>query len=303
MLKIPTEGRPIKFILKENEVELFIKREDLIHPFISGNKYWKLFYQLNSYVERKEAQPIIITFGGAYSNHIAATSYAAKLLGIASLGIIRGEEISETWQENPTLEFAHSNGMEFHFVSREDYRDKENLKNQFLKKFPDALLVEEGGTSPLAAKGVSHMLGSDTKDFHYLCSAVGTGGTLAGISKYAEENQKVLGFKMVNDSSVESTIYHLSGKNNFHLFEPLDRYGKISDEVITFINEFYDRFEIPLDPIYTGKMVYQLLQLIKNGYFPKGSKVLVFHTGGLQGIAGVNRKLKNQNKTEIKFTK
>ena len=145
------------------------------------------------------------------------------------------------------------------------------------------------------------MLGNATKDFDYLCTAVGTGGTVAGLSKFCEDNQKVIGFKMVNDDSLSEKIFQLSGKNNFALIEASERYGRITDENIRFINWFYETYKIPLEPIYTGKMMMKLLQMIDEGYFPENSKILAFHTGGLQGIDGANLVLKKQNRPIINF--
>ena len=146
------------------------------------------------------------------------------------------------------------------------------------------------------------MLGNDTKDFDYLCTAVGTGGTVAGISRFAEEHQKVIGIKAVKDNSLEKTIQEWSRRNNFELMDADEsRYGKITDENIRFINWFYKEYEIPLDPIYTGKMMQKIFDLAEKDFFPKGSKILTFHTGGLQGIKGANQFLKSKNKALIEF--
>lgn len=300
-MNLPKIQIPITEIPLEGNVKLFLKREDLIHPEISGNKYWKLFYNVKNYLDKNPENPLIITFGGAFSNHISAVSALGKDLKIQTLGIIRGDEISEKWHENPTLNFAHKNGMQFYFVSREKYREKEMLKNQFQQQFPNALIIEEGGTNELAVKGIQNMLGNRTKDFHYLCSAVGTGGTIAGISKYCEDNQRVIGFKMVKDDSLSSKISQLSGKQNFTLIEPEEKYSKISDENIRFINWFFGKYNIPLEPIYTGKMMMKIFEMIEDGFFPENSKILAFHTGGLQGIEGANQMLKKQNRTLIDF--
>lgn len=300
-MQTPKTRIPIVEIPVKKGIHLFLKREDLIHPEISGNKFWKLFYPLKNYLDTKPSEPLLITFGGAFSNHISAVSYAGELYGIKTLGIIRGEELQEKWHGNPTLQFAHKNGMEFCFVSREDYRQKEKISEQLRQEFPQAIIIPEGGTNTSAVAGIENMLGADTKDFYYLCAAVGTGGTLAGISKFCEENQQVIGFKTVKDESLENKIYSLSGKRNFALKEPSERYGKITDETVRFINDFYRKYRIPLDPIYTGKMMKQIFTMIENGEFPEGSRILAFHTGGLQGIEGANQLLKKQNRTLINF--
>jgi 1-aminocyclopropane-1-carboxylate deaminase len=300
LLKLPTEPFPIQEIPIDKNVKIFIKREDLIHPQISGNKYWKLFFTFNNYLEKNPEKPYIITFGGAYSNHISAVSAVGKLSGIPTLGIIRGEELKDKWRDNPTLIFAKNNGMNLQFVTREEYRHKEKLTEFLQQEFPDALIIPEGGTDENAVKGVKMMLNNDTKDFNYLCTAVGTGGTIAGISKYCEDNQKVIGFKVVDDASLENKILELTLKKNFDLIDSyFGGYGKIKDENIRFINDFKEKYGIPLEPIYTGKMMQKVFELIDEGYFPEDSKILCFHTGGLQGIEGANLLLDKQNRNLI----
>ena len=300
MLQIPEHKSPITELKTNFEIRIFIKREDLIHPDISGNKFWKLFFNVNQYLESKPENPLLITFGGAFSNHIASVSAFGKEFGIATIGIIRGNELENNWQENPTLSKASKNGMQFNFVSREDYQDKEKLTEKFSNQYPDALIIPEGGSNKSAVEGIRHMLGNDTKDFDYLCTAVGTGGTVAGISRFAEAGQKVLGIKVVRDDSLEKAIIELGGKNNVELISADEnRYGKISDENVRFINWFYKEYQIPLDPIYTGKLMQTIFELAEKGFFPRGSKILAFHTGGLQGIKGANSFLKSKGRMLI----
>lgn len=299
-MKLPEIHIPIVEIPTGKKVQLFIKREDLIHPQISGNKYWKLFFNVNNYLDRKPDKPYIITFGGAFSNHIAAVSAVGHLAGIPTLGLIRGEELRDKWRDNPTLLFAKRNGMNLQFVTREEYRHKDKLTGFLQNEFPDALIVPEGGTNEDAVAGVKMMLNDETKDFDYLCTAVGTGGTIAGISKYSEDNQNVIGFKVVDDDSLENKIMELTLKKNFSLIDSsFGGYGKIKDENIRFINDFKEKYNIPLEPIYTGKMMQKIFELIEGGFFPEDSKVLCFHTGGLQGIEGANLLLERQNRTLI----
>jgi 1-aminocyclopropane-1-carboxylate deaminase len=301
-MEFPKTILPITEIAVTQNIKLYIKREDLIHPKISGNKYWKLFYNLQQYLSQKPESPSLITFGGAFSNHIAATSALANELKIPSLGIIRGEELEGNWQENPTLKLASQYNMRFQFVTRNAYRDKETITNQLKKDFPTALIIPEGGTNSLAVKGIQYMLNNETKKFDYLCTAVGTGGTISGLSKYAEESQKILGFKVVDDPDLEQNIKKLSGRENFKLFEAhLGRYGIINDDLVRFINEFKEKYHIPLEPIYTGKMMMKIFALIENNYFPENSKILAFHTGGLQGIEGANQMRRKQNKSIIEL--
>lgn len=302
-MDFPKHKIPIQEISLFKGINLVVKREDFIHSEISGNKYWKLFYNIKNYLSNTPQQPMLITFGGAFSNHIAATAALARDLNMPSIGIIRGEELHDKWSDNPTLKKASIDGMKFQFVTRSEYRDKITLTEYFKNQYPEALIIPEGGTNQLAVEGIKHMLDEQTANFDYLCTAVGTGGTIAGLSKFAEEHQKVLGFQVVNDD-IENRIVELSGRRNFALFDALmGGYGKISDDNISFINRIYREYQLPLDPIYTGKMFQQLLILISEGYFEEGSKILAFHTGGLQGIYGANEILKKQGRILINYDK
>lgn len=300
LLKLPEESVPIQEIQIGKKVRLFMKREDLVHPEIPGNKYWKLFFNINQYLEKKPEKPLIITFGGAYSNHISAVSAFGKSAFMPTLGIIRGEELEKKWKDNPTLSAAKRNGMDLKFITREAYRHKEKLTEFLQQEFPDALIIPEGGTNEKAVQGVRMMLNNDTKDFDYLCTAVGTGGTLAGISAFCEENQNVIGYKVVDDSSLEKRISELTPKMNYHLTDAaFGGYGKIIDTNIRFINDFKTKYGISLDPVYTGKMMQKVFEMIGEDYFPAESRILCFHTGGLQGIDGANMLLEKQNRNLI----
>lgn len=300
-MELPLTTTPIVELPISELVHLYLKREDQIDPEISGNKFWKLFYPIKTLLENEAKKPILYTFGGAYSNHIAAFSAMGKRFGFATHGIVRGEELKESWMQNPTLRFAHQNGMEFSFVSREVYREKEQIE-QLVKAFAkNAILIPEGGTSELAIEGFKHVLGAETQSFDYICAPVATGGTLAGLSKYAAPNQKVLGFKVVKDARLEGIIRRLSGRENFELLDAAEAgYGKMSHELIEFLNAFSSQFAVALDPIYMGKMMQSLIRLIEQDYFPKGAKILAIHTGGLQGIAGANQFLESKGRTLIK---
>ena len=299
-MKLLEHKIPIVEIPIESKVRLFIKREDLTHPEISGNKYWKMFYNVKKYLEKEVSERKIITFGGAFSNHIAAASALGNEFGIETLGIIRGNELEDSWQENPTLFSAHQNGMSFRFVTRETYRYKEKMMKELQEEFPEALVIPEGGTNENAVEGIQYMLNDETKEFDYICSAVGTGGTVSGLSKFAQPHQKIIGFKAVKDNSLENRIKNLSKKDNFTLIDASDGgFGKITDENVRFINEFYQYFGIVLEPVYTGKMLRKIFEMIADDYFPANSKILAFHTGGLQGIVGANEMLKKKNRNLI----
>jgi 1-aminocyclopropane-1-carboxylate deaminase len=275
-------------IFEQSGVRLLIKREDQNHPFVSGNKWWKLKYNLEEALKTGEAT--LLTFGGAYSNHIYATAAAANELGLKSIGIIRGEE---TLPLNPTLSFAKACGMQLHYVSREAYRNKAEASfiEQFHNQFGDFYLIPEGGTNELAVKGCTEfaMQLSAEIDFDYLCLPVGTGGTIAGMIEGLDESKKIIGFPVLKGAQfLEEEIRKYTSKKNWKLVYDyhFGGYAKVTNELMEFMNEFEKQFSIPLDPIYTAKMMFGIMDLIKNKFFESGSTILAVHTGGLQGRAG-----------------
>ncbi|MFN3137722.1 MAG: 1-aminocyclopropane-1-carboxylate deaminase/D-cysteine desulfhydrase [Allomuricauda sp.] len=283
-------------LLHEKGVQLYLKREDTIHPLISGNKYRKLKYNL---LEAKaQDQHTLLTFGGAYSNHIAATAYAGHKHGFSTIGVIRGEELETQWQDNPTLRLAHEHGMQFHFVSRSDYRRKnesaflETLREQF----GNVYLLPEGGTNELAVKGCMEILTEADANFDYVCGSVGTGGTLAGLINASQPHQTVLGFPALKGDFLTEEIRTFAQNNRWRLVTDyhFGGYAKVDQQLIVFINRFKQQTGIPLDPIYTGKMLFGIFDLIKKDFFPSGSQILAIHTGGLQGIPGMNAILKKK---------
>ena len=279
-----------------NGISLVIKREDLIHPFVSGNKFRKLKYNLLQ--AKTENQSTLLTFGGAYSNHIAAVAYAGKENGFQTIGVIRGDELADKIASNPTLKFAHECGMQFEFVSREAYRLKtetaflEHLKH----KFGSFYLIPEGGTNDLAVKGCEEILTKEDTVFDYVACAIGTGGTISGIINSALPHQKILGFPALKGDFLQDEIRNFVQNDNWELITDyhFGGYGKVNSDLVDFINRFLEKTKIPLDPIYTGKMVFGVVDLIEKNYFPENSKILLIHTGGLQGIQGMNLKLKNK---------
>jgi 1-aminocyclopropane-1-carboxylate deaminase len=284
-----------------NGITLEIKREDLIHPFVSGNKFRKLKY--NVLQAKAENHSVLLTFGGAFSNHIAAVAYAGKEKGFETIGVIRGDELRDKISENPTLSFAQECGMRFEFVTREAYRHKTEKAfiEQLQAQFGSFYLVPEGGTNDLAVKGCEEILTELDADFDFVCSAVGTGGTISGLINSALPHQKVLGFPALKGDFLQDEIRNFVQNKNWELQTDyhFGGYGKVTTEFIEWINWFYAQTGIPLDPIYTGKMVFGVMDLIQRNYFPPNSKILMIHTGGLQGIAGMNAKLRNQNKPII----
>jgi 1-aminocyclopropane-1-carboxylate deaminase len=277
----------------KNNIQLFIKREDLIHPFISGNKFRKLFYNLSKAKEDNYAT--LLTFGGAYSNHIAAVAYAGKKYGFNTIGIIRGEELVSKVEENSTLKFAQQNGMQFVFESREEFRNRHDVEyiETLRQKFGSFYLIPEGGTNALAVKGCKEILTVNDTEFDYICCCVGTGGTISGIINSSLENQKVIGFPSLKGNFLKEEIQKWVTKDNWELINTyhFGGYAKITGELIEFMNDFFAQTTILLDPVYTGKMMYGIYDLIEKEYFATNSKILAIHSGGLQGIEGMNQKL------------
>lgn len=296
-----SESSNQKITIKNTTVSLYIKREDLLHPLISGNKFRKLKYNLAQ--AKKENKKTLLTFGGAFSNHILAVASAGNEYGFATIGIIRGEELKDKIADNPTLKKAQDLGMEFEFVSRASYREKTSpeFSATLSERFGDFYLIPEGGTNSLAIKGCEEILTEADQKFDYICCSVGTGGTIAGIINCSKGSQQVLGFPALKGDFLREDICKFASKSNWDLITDyhFEGYGKVSEELVRFINEFYQIHKILLDPIYTGKMMFGVLDLIRKDYFPKKSKILVVHTGGLQGIAGINKVLKQKKQLEI----
>lgn len=278
---------------------LVIKREDLLHPFVSGNKFRKLKYNLLQ--ARQQNHHTLLTFGGAFSNHIAAVAAAGKEQNFKTIGIIRGDEIDTKLHENPTLQFAQSCGMQFEFVSREDYRKKStpSFIQQLKEKWGDFYLLPEGGTNLFAVKGCEEILTEADAEFDFICCPVGTGGTISGLINSALTHQKILGFPALKGDFLNEEIRKFAIKENWELISDyhFGGYAKVSSELVDFINRFFVETKIPLDPIYTGKMVFGVIDLMQQHYFPTGSKILMIHTGGIQGIEGMNIQLKNKKST------
>ena len=284
-------------LLKEKGIRLYLKREDTIHPFISGNKYRKLKYNLLE--AKKQGKETLLTFGGAFSNHIAAAAYAGHEQGIKTIGVIRGEELTDKWQSNPTLKLAHKHGMQFHFVTRSAYRLKNDTSfiEDLKEKVGDFYLLPEGGTNDLAVKGCTEILTDADAPFDYICSAVGTGGTLAGLINAAQPHQTVLGFPALKGDFLTEEIRTFVHNDRWRLITDyhFGGYAKVDQQLVSFINLFKQKTGIPLDPIYTGKMLFGIFDLVKQDVFEPGTQILAIHTGGLQGIKGMNLVLKKKN--------
>ncbi|MEQ8926546.1 MAG: pyridoxal-phosphate dependent enzyme [Fulvivirga sp.] len=293
MLKIYQEPITQKIedpLLNEKGVSLFIKREDLIHPYVSGNKWRKLRYNLIEAKERGYSR--LLTFGGAFSNHIYATAAAAKEAGFECIGLIRGEELA-TKPLNKTLSFAKEKGMQLHFVEREVYREKDDPDYLFelIREFGEFYLLPEGGTNKLAVNGCAQILDINTKYYDIICCSVGTGGTLMGLISSAEKQQRVIGFSSLKGNFLENEIqlkmkaFGIKTKVSWQIEDHyhFGGYAKTSKELIDFIINFERKTNILLDQVYTGKMMFGIYDLIRKGNFKQGTKILAIHTGGLQG--------------------
>jgi 1-aminocyclopropane-1-carboxylate deaminase len=294
----PGNMKPTTQVIRwpEKNISFHIRREDLIHPTIPGNKYRKLKYNLLQ--AKSDNQHCLLTFGGAFSNHIAATAAAGKEFGFKTIGMIRGEELSTAIVDNPTLDFARNCGMQLQFISRETYRNKDDYGYiaGLGEKFGPFYLLPEGGTNELAIKGCEEILTGEDFHFDYICVAAGTGGTAGGIIRKSTDNQQVLVFPALKGAFLTKDINTFVGMENWKLISDyhFGGYAKINSELVTFINDFYKTTGIPLDPVYTGKMVFGVMDLARKDYFPEGSKILIIHTGGIQGIKGMNILLKNK---------
>lgn len=298
------ENTPIEKIehpdLDNCMAELWLKRDDLIHPAVSGNKWRKLKY----YVEKAKGREGLVTFGGAYSNHIAATASIGKLMGINTVGIIRGDELHP--KSNKTLQKADAEGMRLLFVTREEYSFKHQLAyhKQIKEEYGDVVIVPEGGAGYEGLVGATEIIkGHD--DFDVFAVSCGTGTTLAGILLALKSHQHVLGFsalkgefmkeeinKLINQYFLDPQIYK-DYENECSILEAyhFGGYAKVNQELVEFMRSFYQYTGIKLDPIYSGKMMFGLFNQLKANKNYRGKKILAIHTGGMQALMGVEEKL------------
>ncbi|WP_460187739.1 1-aminocyclopropane-1-carboxylate deaminase/D-cysteine desulfhydrase [Thiomicrorhabdus hydrogeniphila] len=314
-------------LFDEYNIEVYVKRDDLNHPSIQGNKWHKLKHNLQQAKINKATT--LITFGGAYSNHIAATAYAAKAYGFKSIGIIRGNELADSPEKwSPTLKTAQQNGMEFQFISRQNYRQKESetYLNELRNKYPNSYILPEGGTNELAILGFEDLIADlqqQCPNWTHLFCPVGTGGTLAGLSyftnKLAQTNmpsleqgkdsisplntnisKQVIGIAVLKEAEylnqqITDWLAQLNNKHskrskhhqliNWNLLTQYHDggYAKTSKLGLKNQQDFEKTFGIPLDPVYTSKMIFAFYEQLKMQAFPKNSKIILLHTGGLQG--------------------
>ena len=270
-------------LFDEKGLKVFIKRDDLIHPMISGNKWRKLKYLL------REAQAThLVTFGGAYSNHLLATAAAAARFGFKSTGFVRGEEVN-----NDTLFLCRLHGMNLIFADRESYRDKPALFNKYFADDKEAFFIDEGGASALGAKGCSELVDELTETYDHIFCACGTGTTAAGIINGLTKQGLNTQFHAIpvlkNGDFLKDDINgYLSQPAEFHLHTDyhFGGYAKVTAELIDFIKTFVASTGILIEPIYTGKMLFALFELAEKDHFKPGSRILAIHTGGILGLLG-----------------
>ena len=278
--------------LKQPGVTLAIRREDLLFPELSGNKFRKL--RLNLEAAKNLGYHRLLTFGGALSNHIHATAAAGKLFGFETLGFIRGDELAKS-SLNPTLQDARRAGMQLIFLPRSQYalRNNSDFQERLLRGYGPGYLLPEGGTNALAVAGCTEILQSGDSGYDQICCAVGTGGTLGGLVRASAKHQQVIGYSVLKGAGLKKELQAFIPEGHWQLRQTahFGGYGKVTPELVAFINDFKQKTGIPLDPVYTGKMMLALLEDIRTGRVPAGSRVLAIHTGGLQGIRGMNQQL------------
>ncbi|MFI5220109.1 MAG: 1-aminocyclopropane-1-carboxylate deaminase/D-cysteine desulfhydrase [Bacteroidia bacterium] len=278
-------------LFKEYGITVLVKREDLVHEIAGGNKWRKLKYNLEK--AKHENKNTIVTFGGAWSNHIAATAFAGNEFGFKTIGIIRGEKTNPL---NITLKRAEQNGMKLIFVDRTTYRNKELSLKAALGNYDknNLHIIPEGGSNTEGFKGCCEIVQEIDAEFDFICCPVGTGVTLAGIASSLKEKQKAIGFAVMKkiysfEKIAESFFNHhetitKTDWNNIECFYNyhFGGYAKSNNELNNFVSRFAETNKIEIEPVYTGKMFYGIYDLIKKGFFNRGDVIIAVHTGGLQ---------------------
>lgn len=290
-------------ITRRAGVKLSVLRLDSMHPFVNGNKWFKLKYNLQEAQEQNYIT--ILTFGGAYSNHIFATAAAGKLFNFRTIGVIRGEERLPL---NPTLSFAVNQGMQLVYLNRESYRQKhtEELQQELKQRFGDVFIIPEGGSNLNSVRGCTEIL-ADAEQFDRICLACGTGTTLAGIALSLSQEHTVIGFPVLKNGEflageIENLLsnylisrlpklYHAPAPWQLICDYHFGGYAKVNKKLIMFTEEFQQGESITLDYVYTAKMFYGVMDLLQQGFFPEGDRILLLHTGGLQGNIGIEQRL------------
>lgn len=280
-------ARPIPYqsVALTDRVCVTVKRLDLVHPHISGNKFFKLKHNLQA--AQTQGKTLLISFGGAYSNHIHALAHAARECGLDSIGIIRGQELADK-PLNPTLQDACDLGMQLQFVSREQYRQKHTPQflNALQQRYPHAYIIPEGGSNEAAVVGCEAILSEyDQQHFDVIVCAVGTGGTMAGIVNASEPWQRILGFSALKSEHLSEDIRPWVKQHNWQIFSEtmFGGYGKFNANLWDFIAQM-QQHSLPLEPVYTAKALYRLRECLLSGQLSEHERILFIHTGGLQAM-------------------
>lgn len=273
-------------LFESKKIKFFIKREDLIHNVISGNKYRKLKYNIE---EATKHYNQILSFGGSYSNHLYALSYLGSIRGMKTIGAVRGD------LNTAIIKHCQSNGMKIINLDYSRYRERNNkiYINYLREQEGDFFYLPEGGTNELSVKGCEEILDKNCDCFDYICCAVGTGGTIAGILRSAKKHQKIIGFSVLKkNKNIISNILKYSNNNNFLLNNNYNfgGIGGYNDDLIMFMNNIFKNFKLKLDPIYNSKLFFGIFDLIEKNFFKKKSKILIINTGGLSGLSGFKGK-------------
>lgn len=301
-LRVPSPVKIVKHnLLATSGIQLSAKREDLIHEYVSGNKWRKLKYNLE-YTKANNIKKII-TFGGPFSNHIHATAAACKYYNLESIGLIRGEYDPL----NPTLQFAQSCGMNLEFIDRTSYRQKENSKivQNFLSTQESYYLIPEGGSNDLAYEGLQELSEEiNQSNFDIILVSAGTGGTATGIIKHLNPSKELWIFSSLKSDYLHQEILKNLDPKKHHQLKFISSYhyggyGKSPESLIEFINTFSAETQIPIDPIYNGKLISGFLEMVVQGQIDNSKSYLWIHTGGLQGITAYNYMAKKKGKLEI----
>jgi 1-aminocyclopropane-1-carboxylate deaminase len=285
-------------VLKDANIDVNVLRLDKYTPCASGNKYFKLKYNVEA--AKQQGYDRLLSFGGAFSNHIHALAIAGQKHQMKTIGFIRGDEQQIL---NDTLEDAVTAGMSLHYVSRKEYRlrNNEDYLAEIQEKYPDAYIIPEGGCNALGVKGCLEILNLVTEDFDTVILPCGTASTLAGIIMSAPEKQVVgvsvlKGGHYLNDEVFKFSMQlnipcgnHWLISHDYHC----GGYAKLSKPLAQFMVDFEERNTIPVEPIYSGKMFFALYQMIAKGDISPGSRVVAIHTGGMQGLRGKRQELAN----------
>lgn len=291
-LKLPSPLQKLTHpLLDEAKIELLIKRDDLIHREVSGNKWRKLVLNLKQ--AEQAGKQKVLTFGGAYSNHIAATAAIAARSAFEIHAMIRGEELNPN--SNYCLQKAHRSGLKLHFIPREAYRVMKQVKQaeEIGQQWKDTHLIPEGGANQLGVNGCKDIYGEIKAPFDHLFCAAGTGTTAAGIlSSLKHERLHVVssikGAKMLNDDIISwQANPEKAAQLNFIDEYHFGGYGKVTNELITFVEQCKTAWGLELDYLYTAKAFYAMTEQIKQGKFEEGSKLVFYHSGGLQANRGI----------------